>query len=84
MKTILPDAITCEYAAKYFIDQLYENGELFHLEDDAKDIIASSTGARLFTDEEATKINSLLDQLYEVCEFDPMAYILDMNFFPVG
>jgi hypothetical protein len=67
MKTLLPNKLTSQAEIESFISELYSNNEFFHLDDDAHDIVVNSTGLPLFTSEEADKLNSLLEQAFEVC-----------------
>jgi hypothetical protein len=79
MKTTLPIAIHTIAEAKKFLKELYINDESFHPEDCAKNIIIYKTGKRLFTDSEADKLNSLMDQIYYLKDFDPCGYIITLD-----
>jgi hypothetical protein len=68
MTTKLPTQLTNESEVVNFITDLYNNGEFFHLDDDAKDIINNKTNQRLFTDDEADKLNELMEQAFNVCK----------------
>jgi hypothetical protein len=68
MKTKLPAALTTVEEIESFISELSANDEFFHLDDDPHDIITMPTGERLFTDEEADKVNDLLEQAFNICE----------------
>lgn len=58
MKTPLPTHITTIGEAKDFLGKLFNNGESYHPEDDARDCLEH------VTDEEATHINRLMDEIY--------------------
>jgi hypothetical protein len=84
MKTNLNRTISNQDDAENFLRELFENGESFHPEDDAHNIIRIATGERLFTDEESDKLNDLMSSMYEVgfdCDddFDPCGYFLDLQ-----
>lgn len=79
MKTKIPEKIETIEEAKKFFDELISNREEFHPEDDPFDIIYFGTGKRLFTDEEAAKIDKLMDEVYSLEGFDPCEYILDQT-----
>jgi hypothetical protein len=68
MTTKLPTQLTDEYQVNNFIEELYTHGEFYHLDDDAKDIINNKTNQRLFTDDEADKLNELMEQAFNVCK----------------
>ncbi len=72
MKTKLPTELTTIADVEQFIADLHTNNELFHLDDNAADIVImypeEQRGLRLFTDEEATKINELIEQAFNICE----------------
>lgn len=68
MKTKLPTKLTTISDVENFITELYSNDEFFHLDDDAAHIVNIQTGERLFTDDEAQKINTLLEQAFTICE----------------
>ena len=73
MKTKLPEEITSVKEIENLFNELAKNGELYHIEDDAHDIIFSKTEQRMFTDEEADKLESLVTQCYALVE-DPCEY----------
>jgi hypothetical protein len=84
MKTNLNRTITTQDEAEDFLNELFENGEDFHPEDDARNIIRFATGERLFTDEEADKLNDLMSSMYDKdfdadADFDPCGYLLDLQ-----
>lgn len=89
MKTTLPAKITTIEEAQDFLLELLENGEAYHPEDPAKDI-EDGSGNRLFTDEEAEKLDGLMIDIYYLPEngnnardnpnalvFDPCEYLMD-------
>jgi len=63
-KTTLPEAINTIPEAKKFLRELYNNGESYHPEDDAKDILWISCGQP--TTRQATKLNKLMDDIYNL------------------
>lgn len=77
MKTDINIEITNEFEAKAFLSKLHANGEAFHPEDDAFFII-NRDGSRFFTDEEAARLNYLMDQIYAIEDFDPCEYLLTL------
>ena len=83
MKTNLNRTISTQEEAEDFLNELFENGESFHPEDDAKNIIKIATGVRIFTDEEADKLNELMSSIYEIKDadedFDACGYLLDLQ-----
>lgn len=80
MKTTLPQNITSIEEAKTFLLELLNNGESFHLEDDAREV-------GLFTEQEGIHLNRIIRQIYdfpgnqdaEAMVFDPIEYLLDMD-----
>ena len=84
MKTKLPKYIRSISGAKKLLKELHKNKEGYHPEDDANDIVISIDGkeeGKLFTKEEADKLNELMQQIYALPEvtdeFDPCGYIID-------
>ena len=81
MKTKLPEKITNVDEAKEFLTALHSNGEQFHPEDDANDII-NSRNDHLFTKEEGDKLNKLTEQIYALPgvpdEWDPCDHYLKL------
>jgi hypothetical protein len=81
IKTVLPTAINTIDEAKKFFAELYANNEAFHPDDDANDIIDGRTssydrihgytGKNLFTAEEATQVNKLMEDIFNLENFDP-------------
>lgn len=66
MKTQLPEKIKTRQEAENFLTELYENGELFHPEDDARDIDWNMEVPP--TKEEKTQLNKLMDDIYDLPE----------------
>ena len=66
MKTVLPAAIKTIEEAKAFLTELHKNNEGYHPEDDARDIVNIETDERIFTDEEAEMLNSLMADIYNL------------------
>lgn len=69
--------------AKLFLAQLHKEGKLFHLEDSPDTVIVSSTGVRLFTDEEAELLRERVYEVYDIfrrCDEqyagDPLAFVM--------
>lgn len=83
MRSRLPDEITSMDEVQQFFEELAKHGELFHIEDDPYDIYITQTDERMFTDEEAAHINSLINQSYahveDPCEFAYNAFIKYME-----
>lgn len=90
MKTTLPVSINTVGEAKAFLAELYTNGESFHPEDDAHDILWNEVEV---SPAEADQLNALMSMIYELPEctpkhdgeiglymdFDPCGYILDIH-----
>lgn len=74
-KTYFMIHIHREDQAKGFFDKLYEDGLLYHPEDDAYDICTSE--GPLFTLTEADLLNERMDEVYRVLE-DPCEYVLKL------
>jgi viroplasmin and RNaseH domain-containing protein len=77
MKTPLPESINSIEEAKSFLSELHANGESFHPDDDAEDIILIETGLPAFTKEEAEQLNSLMDDIFWL-NFDAFEYYLSI------
>jgi len=85
MKTKLPEAIKTIEEAENFLSALHENGESFHPEDDAHDIIWNSIPEEHKpTKAECDQLNKLMTDIYEIdgndvnTGFDPCGYLLDL------
>lgn len=86
MQTTLPTQITTRQEAQKLLFDLHTNGEAFHPEDDANGLVNSYV---LFTKEEGEKLNSLMNQIYELkgndgrhtepMIFDPCEYLLSID-----
>lgn len=76
MKTILPGSITSEAGAKSFMSELHSNNELFHLEDNAHDVVWSTETEP--TDDEKDQLNTLMDQVMSIPGFDPFDFALKL------
>lgn len=75
MLTKLPQSITTIDEARKLLTDLYNNGESFHPEDDANDIVGD-----LFTKEEGDKLNDLMGQIYDLPgDFDPCEFYLILD-----
>jgi hypothetical protein len=75
MKTKLPASINSEEEAKSFLSELYNNQESFHPEDSAHDFVGI-----FFTEEEATQVENLINQIYDLKEkFDPCEFLLSLD-----
>lgn len=87
MKTILPAKISTIEEAQKLLSDLHKNGESYHPEDAAADII-NAKGKELFTKEEADKLDSLMGDIYNLegndgrhidLAFDPCKYLLQLD-----
>ena len=79
MKTNLNRTITNQEEAEAFLSELFENGESFHPEDDAHQIIWSCEQPP--TAEECDKLNVLMNDCINVGdgEFDVCKYLEDLR-----
>lgn len=77
MKTKLPEKIETEEQAKAFLQDLINNGEIYHPEDDAFDIIWNIPDMENPTFAECIQLNNLMDQIYALDLFDPCEFIID-------
>lgn len=65
MKTILPEKITTIPEAQAFLSALVKNGESYHPEDNAHDIIVGhDINTHLFKKHEADHLNRLMEDIY--------------------
>lgn len=76
MKTHLPESIQTVCQAEQFLRELNNNSEVFHPEDNAHDIVWQSAPP---TPDEADRLNRLMDDIYELSNFDPCEYLLTLN-----
>lgn len=77
MKTYFLTPIRSEAEAEGFFFCLYQDGLLFHPEDDPS-IVVNQSGALLFTDPEALILRQRIDEAYEFMD-DPCHFILDLT-----
>jgi len=71
MKNYFKTPITNNEQAKKYICKLYFDGNLYHLDEDANDIISFKTNERTFTDEECEQLNKRRDECFEHMTIDP-------------
>lgn len=76
MKTQLPLEIKTIKGAEQFLTDLYNNGESFHPEDDAHEIIWSGKAP---TESECNQLNELMDAIYQLEDFDPCEHLLKLS-----
>jgi hypothetical protein len=74
LQTVLPAAITTVDEAKTFLQQLFNNGESYHCEDDANDCLRG-----IVTKEQGNLLNKLMADCFKLKDFDPCAFLLDIN-----
>ncbi len=72
MKTNLERSITNKVHADEFITELFNNNELFHFDDDIEDDWFE------LTKEEKQKLESLVDKLFEIDNYDPFELPLEL------
>ena len=86
MKTILPASIAKVNQAKQLLTNLHTNGESYHPEDDATDIVW--TDCKSPTPQECVRLNKLMKDIYDLPEnkaaypklsFDPCVFLLSLN-----
>ena len=75
IKTYFKIHINKENQAKEFLDKLYEDGLLYHPEDDAHEIITNE--GMLFTADEADLLNERMDEIWGILD-DPCEYVLKL------
>ncbi len=66
MKTNLPKEITTVEQAKLFLTELYKNGEQFHPEDNAHDVIFELPQEQMPTKKECDHLNKLMQDIYDL------------------
>lgn len=71
MTTVLPPNIITINQAKNFLKALYDNGEAFHPEDNANDVLFEME----VTAQERALLNKLMDDIYNLEDFDPCDYL---------
>ena len=64
-----------EDQAKGFLDKLYEDGLMYHPEDDAHEIITNE--GELFTADEADLLNERMNEIWGILD-DPCEYVLKL------
>lgn len=84
MKTNINITINTVEEAKAFLTELYNNGESYHPEDDANELVGDP-----FTKEEGLKLNELMESIYNLkgndgrhsdpMIFDPCEYLMDLD-----
>ncbi len=83
MKTILTTSIYTQDQAVKFITDLYNNGESYHPEDNANDLVGDP-----FTKEEGDQLNKLMQDIYNLegnkgmypnLTFDPCELLLNLS-----
>lgn len=87
MKTKLPTAISTVDEAKAFLTELVTNGEAFHCEDDARDIVWNLPAEQQPTLPQCDLLNKLMNDIYNLpgndgkhdnsIDFCPCAFVLD-------
>lgn len=80
MKTVLPKMITTAAQAVKFLTDLHINGEAFHPEDDANQVVWGNDPP---TPEERERLNDLMGQIYALGSVDPCAVLLELLPVPV-
>ena len=68
MITTLPTSINTIEEAKAFLTELHKNGESYHPEDSAHDIINTETNKLVFTYDEALQLDRLMDEITAATE----------------
>jgi hypothetical protein len=76
MKTHLPEKIKGINHAEKFLTELYENGEAFHPDDDAHEVVWANAQVS-FAEEE--KLNLLMEQISNLRGFDPCGFLLGLD-----
>lgn len=82
-KTILPNAITSVAEAKKYLKELCKNGESYHPDDPAKDIVWSCDEPTAKQKKQLDKLMTDIFSLKEVqnnFEFDPYGFILGEDY----
>jgi hypothetical protein len=79
MKTTLPPNIITVEQAKNFLKALFDNGEAFHPEDNANDIeFNPPPGVEPPTAAERALLNKLMEEIYNLGDFDPCDYLMEL------
>ena len=79
METILPQTIKFIPAAKEFLSELHKNGETYHPEDDAHDIVWGMPIDTQPTRKECDQLNNLMDEINILEGFDACEYLLNLD-----
>lgn len=86
MKTLLPKSINTVTEAKIYLASLFFNGESYHPEDSAKDIVWD--GCNPPTETEAALMDKLMEDIYNLDgnngnhttpKFDPCEFLMDID-----
>jgi hypothetical protein len=77
MKTNLDRTITTQDEAEDFLNELFENGESFHPEDSAHEIVWASCPTP--THNEMIKLNNLMNATFHFDGFDPCEYLEELR-----
>ena len=75
MKTKLPKRINTISEAKAFLTALHNNGEAFHPDDDAHDIVWNTSTP---TNQELDLLNTLMGDILNLNGFDPYEFLLNL------
>ena len=76
---LLHRPIRSEADAKAYLRELVSSEHGYHLEDDASDIVRTSTGEPLFTAEQARLANQRAEEVFtHFTRGDPFAYMFDL------
>jgi hypothetical protein len=62
--------------AKAFLTFLNDSDQLFHLDEDPRDIIKNATGLRLFNEEQCTNLEARLEEVFKYLD-NPFEYIIE-------
>jgi hypothetical protein len=76
---LLHRPIRSQADAEAYLRELMSSGHSYHLEDDASDIVRTSTGEPLFTAEQARLANQRAEEVFaHFTRGDPFAYMFDL------
>lgn len=76
MNTILPESITSVSEAKKYLSDLHHNGEAYHPDDDAHDVLFQTCNP---SSVQRDKMNYLMSQVFTFDSLDPYAFLIDLN-----
>jgi hypothetical protein len=77
--SLLHRPIRSQADAEAYLRELMRSGHSYHLEDDASDIVRTSTGEPLFTAEQARLANQRAEEVFtHFTRGDPFEYMLDL------